>query len=227
MSYLKGNWQLIAITALMVALWATPVILPLKILVVFFHELSHGIAAILTGGEIVALSVTPDQGGVAHTRGGSRFMILTAGYLGSLLCGILLLLAGLKSGADRAIVAVLGLVVLLITALYMRDLFPVIFGASTGALMLAMARFLPNAVNDLALRVIGLTSMIYVPRDIFSDTIERAHLRSDAFMLGELVGGGAQLWGGIWLIISIVVLGVCLRYGLGTNSNITFRHSKP
>ena len=45
LTWLRGHWQLLALTALVIALWDTPAILPLKILVVFLHELSHGLAA--------------------------------------------------------------------------------------------------------------------------------------------------------------------------------------
>ena len=38
-----------------VLLWGTWRIDPLKILVFFFHELSHGLAATLTGGSIVEI----------------------------------------------------------------------------------------------------------------------------------------------------------------------------
>ncbi|HHI69922.1 MAG TPA: M50 family peptidase, partial [Rhodobacteraceae bacterium] len=82
------------------------------------------------------------------------------------------------------------------------------------------ARYVPHDVNDLALRVIGLTSMIYVPLDIFSDTIARSGIRSDAYMLAERFGGATVIWGGLWLLISLAVIGVCFRYGLGERSNI-------
>ncbi len=222
LGWLRGHWQLIALMALVVALWQTPVILPLKLLVVFLHELSHGGAALLTGGEIVSMTLSPDEGGAAMIRGGSRFVVLSAGYVGSLLLGVLLLLAGLHSRADRAVVAGLGVVVLVVTALYLRGLFAMGFGVLAGAVMLAMARFLSHQVNDLALRLIGLTSMIYVPRDIFSDTIARPHLRSDAYMLGEYAFGGPMFWGGLWLVLSFAVIGLCLRYGLGRDSNTHF-----
>lgn len=221
-SWLRGHWQLFALTLLVIALWQTPVMLPLKILVVLFHEISHGLAAILTGGEIVSLSVSTDQGGLAVTRGGSRFLILTAGYLGSLLFGVALLLSGVWSRADRAIMAGLGAALLLIAALYIREVFPLLFCVGLGAVFLAMARFLPNQVNDLALKTIGLTSMIYVPRDIFSDTIARSHLRSDAFMLGEAYFGGAMFWGAIWIMISAIVILACLRFCLAEPSNVSF-----
>ncbi|MEL7115446.1 MAG: M50 family metallopeptidase, partial [Pseudomonadota bacterium] len=195
MTWLKGHWQLLLLTAAVVLLWDTPVLVPLKILVVLFHEISHGVAAVLTGGEIVSLTVSPDQGGLAVTRGGSRFWILTAGYLGSLLIGVGLLLGALRSRADKALVAALGVVTLALTALYIRELFAVLFCLGIGLSLLAISRFLPRTANDLVLRIIGLTSMIYVPRDIFSDTIDRAYLRSDAYMLAEYLGGTGQIWG--------------------------------
>jgi len=68
--------------------------------------------------------------------------------------------------------------------------------------------------------VIGLTSMIYVPYDIFSDTIARPGLPSDAHMLADEFGGATVLWGGAWLVISVVMIGYALRRGLGPSSNI-------
>ncbi|MEZ5790547.1 MAG: M50 family metallopeptidase [Nitratireductor sp.] len=62
--------------------------------------------------------------------------------------------------------------------------------------------------------------MIYVPYDIFSDTIARSELRSDARMMAEEVGGSTMLWGGIWLVVSIAVILLCLRYAFRENSNL-------
>ncbi len=222
MNLLREHWQLALLTALVFALWQTPVMLPLKILVVFLHEVSHGLAAVLTGGQIESLSISMDQGGLAITRGGNLFAILSAGYVGSLVLGVAIFLVALKSNADRALMALLGAAILLITAFYMREWFALAFGLGTGGVMLAMARFLPCEINDMALRVIGLTSMIYVPYDIFSDTIQRSTLRSDAYMLAEAFGGTTMLWGGLWLLISLVVIGACLRVGLRQSSNISF-----
>jgi hypothetical protein len=175
-SFLRGHWQLLALSALVLALWTTPAILPLKILVVFLHELSHGLAALATGGSVESITVNADQGGLTVTRGGSRFWILSAGYLGSLLLGLLFLFAALRTRLDRAFLALLGALVLAVTALYMRELFAAGFGVFAGVAMLAMARYLPHQVNDLFLRLIGLTCLFYAPLDIFSDTIQRAHL---------------------------------------------------
>lgn len=227
MTWLRAHWQIILIALLTCALWSTPLIYPLRLLVVFFHELSHGLAAILTGGSIISLTLSADEGGLATTQGGNLFLILSAGYVGSLLFGVALFLIALRTKADRLATAALGLCTLLIAALYIRDGFPLAFCALTGLSLLLIARFLPVQVNDLVLRIVGLASMIYVPQDIISDTIARAHLRSDARILAEEYGGATMLWGGAWLAISLAVIALTFRHGLGDSSNFQAGREDP
>lgn len=222
MTYLRGHWQLIALTAAVFLLWSTPVVLPLKLLVVFFHELSHAVAAILTGGRVESLSVNFQQGGEVWTVGGSRFLTLSAGYLGSLLIGAGLLLVALRGLADRAALAALGVILLVVLILYVRDIAAILICGATGAALLAAARYLPAPACDLILRIIGLSSLIYVPYDIFDDTLRRASLNSDARMLAEEIGGTTMLWGALWLVVSLAVIVACLRYILGRDSNIAW-----
>jgi len=221
----RGHWQLMVLIALIFALWPTPLVIPLKILTVFLHELSHALATLLTGGSVESLTIDPNQGGAVWSRGGNRFLILSAGYCGSLLIGVTLFVVAVRTRWDRLVLGLLGGVILLVTALYVRTVFAFGFGALTGAAMIAAVRFLGHGPNDLALRVIGLTSMIYVPFDIFSDTVLRSYLQSDARMLAEEFGGPTLFWGGAWLVISLITIGLCLVYGLGPDSNITLRRS--
>ena len=225
MASIKGHWQLLMIAALIVALWGTPVLFPLRLLVVFFHEASHVLAALLTGGSVDSLSLSALEGGEVWSRGGNRFVTLSAGYVGSLLIGVALFFLALRTDLDRLAMAGLGMVTLLIAAVYVRDWFAFGFCAGMGAGMIAMARTLPRAASDLGLRVLGLTSMMYVPLDIVSDTITRSNLPSDARMLAEEFGGATVIWGGLWLLISLCVIGAALRYGLGPDSN--FRRVAP
>ncbi len=223
MAFLRGHWQLTALTIAVFALWSTPFVLPLKLLVVVFHEVSHGAAAVLTGGSIDSISVNFQQGGEAWTRGGSRFLILTAGYMGSLLIGVGLLLAALRGRADRAIVAGLGVLLLVVLVLYVRDIPSALITMTTGVALLAAAQFLRSQICDLILRIIGLSSIIYVPYDIFDDTLRRASLPSDARLLAQEVGGTTMMWGALWLILSAGVIYWCLRRALGHNSNLSLQ----
>jgi len=211
---MKQLWPTLLIVAAIFLLWNTPVMIPLKILIVFFHELSHGLAAVLTGGSIESISISPQQGGLTTTRGGWLFVITSAGYLGSLLIGVLLYLSALKTKADKLIMGTLGATMLLVAVLYMRELFALGFTIAAGAAMLASARFLPENINDAALRVLGLVSMGYVPFDIISDTIIRSSLRSDAYNLSTQTGLPTVIWGGIWLLASLYVVWKVMRYSL-------------
>ncbi len=219
---IKGHWQLLLITTVVFALWRFDVLLPLKILVVFLHEASHAFAALLTGGSVDELSLDTRQGGHVISRGGSLFWIITAGYLGSLLLGCALFLLGLRTDLDRWVVTALGLTMIALVVFYIRDLFPIVFCLSMGGALLAAARYLDHHVSDLILRIIGLTSMIYVPYDIVSDTILRSHLNSDARLLAENFGGPTIFWGVVWLVLSLVVIVFALRRGLSEPSNIDF-----
>lgn len=222
MRFLSSHWQLLALTAVLFALWHTPVVVPLRILIVFLHEFAHAGAAWLTGGAVEQISLSPDQGGFTVTRGGNRFAILSAGYLGSLLIGAGLLMLALRSDADRWVTCALGAILLVVTALYVRDLFAAAFCIVTGVALLGLARYLGHAANDMALRVIGLGSLIYVPFDIFDDTIARSGLPSDARMMGAEFGGPTVLWGALWLTLSLAVIASCLRHILGAQTNIRF-----
>lgn len=222
MRILRDHWQMLVLVVLVFAFWSSPGMLPLRILVVFLHELAHGLAALATGGVIEAMTLSPMEGGSATTRGGNLFLIFSAGYLGSLLLGVILFLGALRTGADRVLMGGLGLVMIAIAVAYMREGFALAFTLGAGLVFLLMAWFLPRVVNDLALRVVGLVSMIYVPFDIFSDTIDRAHLDSDARMLAEEFGGPTVLWGGLWLVLSLFVILGCLKLSHGKASNISF-----
>ena len=103
----------------------------------------------------------------------------------------------------------------LATVLFMRNLFGLAYGLGMALALLGIARFLPAVISDYALRLIGVMSLLYVPRDIFSDTIQRSHLRSDARMLAEEIGGTTWLWGGIWLLVSLAICAVAVRWSLG------------
>ncbi len=219
---MKQHWQTLLIVAAIFLLWNTPLMIPLKILIVFFHELSHGLAAVVTGGSIESISISPQQGGLTTTRGGWLFLITSAGYLGSLLIGVALFLAALNTKADKLIMGALGVTMLLVAALYMRELFALGFTIAAGAAMLASAKYLPENVNDAALRVLGLVSMGYVPFDILSDTILRSGERSDAYALATQTGLPTVLWGGLWLVASVFIIWRALKISLNSKTHISF-----
>jgi hypothetical protein len=203
----RNNLHLPLIVAVLVLLlWDTILVYPFKIFVVLLHEISHGLAAVATGGSIERITLSADQGGACQTAGGSRFWILNAGYLGSLGWGALLLLLGTRSKADRPLVGALGAVLLLITLLYIRGGFGFMYGAVAGTALIGAAWALPPYVSDALLRTLGLVSCLYVPWDIASDALLRRIPSSDASALGELTWIPGPVWGALWIGLSLALL---------------------
>jgi hypothetical protein len=212
----KLDWKAIAllvgIFVVVALLWETPVVWPLRVLVVFFHEASHGLAALATGGAIDSLRILPDESGLATTRGGSAFAIYSAGYLGSLLFGAVILIVAARTRLDRIAAGALGGILALLTVLFVpfSNPFGFAFGLVVGAALIAIARWLPAAVSDVALKVIGITSCGYAILDIYSDVIARPGLRSDAAMLGEATGVPTMVWGVLWVALAVAGAGAAL-----------------
>jgi hypothetical protein len=229
-NWLRGHWQLLGLTAILFAFWTTGLAYPFRMLIVLFHELSHGFAALVTGGEIEKIILYRAEGGVIFTRGGNGFLISSAGYLGSLLIGIILMVTAIQSRLDRPLLMLCGAVIILAAGLYVRDTFSLIFCLMGGGAMITIAIILPAQVSDLLLRVIGLSSMLYVPWDIWTDTIRPSPLstgQSDAASIAARSIGTEMMWGGIWLILALIVIVSCLRNGLGSHSNLSFRTGEP
>jgi hypothetical protein len=201
----------VAIAVLALLFWDTAVVYPLRVFVVFLHEISHGMAATLTGGRIVAIGLTFDEGGVCVTEGGSRFLILNAGYLGSLFWGALFLVLSARTRASREITGLMGAFVLVVTLLYVRSLFGFLYGLASGAALVAAAWKLPRDVTDDLLQTIGVVSCLYAVWDVFSDVLSREAAGSDASALGRLTGIPAVAWGVLWIAASLVVVFFALR----------------
>jgi hypothetical protein len=206
-------WKVGLIVLAVVLLWNSWLVYPLKILVVFFHELSHGLAALLTGGSIVEIQLQREQGGLCVTKGGSRFVVLTAGYLGSLVVGGSILLLAARSPKDKAITGTLAVVLLAVTLLFVRPWFGfgMVFGLLSAAALVLAAVYLGKEANDWLLRVIGIVSCLYAVLDIKSDVLDRPEAGSDAHMLAELTGIPTILWGLLWIAAALFATYAFLR----------------
>lgn len=196
-------------------LWNTPLVYPVKIFTVFLHELGHGLAAVLTGGRIVSIKLTADQGGLATTAGGWELLVIPAGYIGSMLFGGLILLAAARSRADKLISLLIAMTVAAVTLLFVRNLFGFAFGLAFAGAMAAMGRWGGAALNDFMLRLLGLTSILYAVIDIYSDLIVRTVPSSDASAMSRLLFGPPAMWGVLWMLLALGAAAFFLKLSLG------------
>jgi hypothetical protein len=187
------------------ALWPTLAVYPLKIFVVFLHELSHALAGVATGGHVQRITLSAAEGGATYTEGGNAFLTLSAGYLGSLIWGLLLLVgANARPARARAVLSALSLITLFATVMLVRSMFGFVFGLVFGFALLIASRRLPAPGVRVILTVLGLTSALYAVLDIRDDVLARPAAESDANMLAHMTGVPTVVWGVLWITIALV-----------------------
>lgn len=183
--------------------WDSDLLYPVRLAVLLLHEVSHAGAALLTGGEVRELVVTPDRGGYCDCPGGNAFLTLSSGYLGSVGWGVALGWFGTARDAPaRVLITALGLLLPAVTLLYATGGLTLLLGAATGGVLLLTAWRLPTAGRRAVLLALGLTSCLYAGVDVASDVLGRAEATSDAVLLARATSVPAPVWGVVWILVA-------------------------
>src|SRR6476660_10491110 len=126
---------LLLAAVLSIALWFIPfaevLSYPFRIFVTFIHEGGHALAALMTGNSVASLSVAMNASGETYTTQGgllSQIFISSAGYLGSMAFGALLLILIRKAVAARIVLLSCGIFIFALTMIF--GLFKPIFSLS-------------------------------------------------------------------------------------------------
>ncbi|RLV61252.1 M50 family peptidase [Parashewanella curva] len=115
-------WIYLAVAAFLVQI---PILgLPLYWFATFYHELSHGIATLLTGGVVEKIQLFTDGSGYCFSIGGIHTIIAFSGYLGTPWFGAMIFkIAEPRNSAITKILAVIMLSIIAVTLLfYVSDL---------------------------------------------------------------------------------------------------------
>jgi hypothetical protein len=194
---------------------------PFRLLITLVHELGHGLAAILTGGDFVRFIVNIDGSGLAYTSGGWRLIVIPAGYLGVALFGGLLIMLGRSHRGASLAMGAIGLVMIIFSLRYgipsvfsgefLGGLVAVVSGVVFGAVFLLVAwRATPGAVIFL-LHVVaiqaGLTAFADIVAVLGMSAPFNGGPRTDAISMAELTLIPAIVWAGLWAITALVLIG--------------------
>ncbi|SEK84241.1 Peptidase M50B-like [Colwellia chukchiensis] len=176
--------------------------IPFKWLESYFHEISHGLAALLTGGEIVRIQLFPNGAGLCTTRGGSVFFISLMGYGGAILWGCLLFIMANRHRRLAQGFALL-LVCLFVASmlLWVRDLLTLFIVAVLLLLVLAKLKYSSTKYLQKLLQMTGLLVLLN-------------SLMSPLYLLdGQAKGDGAALasitfipefvWVAMWFALAL------------------------
>jgi peptidase M50B-like protein len=179
--------------------------LPFNWLESYFHEISHGIAAVLSGGKIIQIELFLDGAGLCTTQGGIRFFTSFMGYTGAALWGAAVYrLASVHYKTAKVLCGFIILLLVVSCLLWVRDLLTFFIISVLIMLFLLKFKLDGNLVFQRILQLIGLTVLLNA-------------VMSPLYLLdGKTQGDGATLanvtyipelvWVVIWMIIGVLLL---------------------
>ncbi len=198
--------------------WRVPIVgwllYPFQLYGTFVHELSHGLAAVLTGGEFRRFVVHPDLSGTALSAGGIRWIVVSAGYIGSAIFGGILTLLSVSAVPARRVLVWLGLMLGVLSLLFVRNLFGLAAGVVLAALLYGAGRKLRETWADSLLLLLAVQMMLNALDSVF-DLVQisaaSGATRTDAQIMAQATGIPAIVWAGLWSSLSLLILLAALR----------------
>ncbi len=227
---------LILAAIISVILWFVPfaeiLSYPFRIFVTFIHEGGHAIAALLTGNSVQSLSVAMNGSGETYTTQGGmwpQMLVSSAGYLGAMTFGALLLVLIRRAVAARVVLVASAAVVFLLTMIF--GVFKPLIASSWTSLngipftlmasvtltigLWAVARFASARVASFLVSLLAVQCVLNALLDLktvfFLSSPFAATVPTDALNMANATGVPALIWAAIWITMSIGILVLALR----------------
>jgi len=217
-----------------VVLWFVPfaevLTYPFRIFVTFIHEGGHAIAALLTGNSVGSLSVAMNASGETYTTHGgliSQTLVSSAGYIGSMAYGALLLVLIRKAVAARLVLVGSAAIIFLLTLIY-GILKPIVsWGALSGIPftllagtvltvgLIAIAKFASARVATFFVSFLAVQCILNALLDLktvfFLSSPFAPTVPTDAMNLATITGLPAIFWAILWILLAVGILALAMR----------------
>ena len=222
---------------LSIVLWFVPyaevLSYPFRIFVTFIHEGGHAIAALLTGNSVQSLSVAMNASGETYTTQGGTFsqmFVSSAGYLGAMTFGALLLVLIRRAVAARIVLMGSAAVILVLTTIF--GLFKPLVAGSWGSLsgipftvfagivlaigLLAVARFASPRVATFVVSMLAvqcvLNALLDLKTVLFLSSPFAPSVPNDAVNMANATHIPAIIWAILWILLAFGILSIALRF---------------
>ncbi|BCL36973.1 M50 family metallopeptidase [Nostoc sp. MS1] len=204
-------------------LWQIPggdyILYPFTILATWFHEMGHGLMALLLGGEFQKLEIFSNGSGRAtyaiRTLLGpiGPGLVAAAGPMGPPLAGAALILASRSFTTASLSLKILGSFLLLSTLIWVRSWFGLVAIPLLGLFILGISLKAPRWMQGIAIQFLGVQACVstYHQLDyLFSYTAGPLGL-SDTAQIQRYLLLPYWFWGGLMAIASLIILVQSLR----------------
>lgn len=235
---------LLAAAAISVIIWFIPyaeiLTYPFRIFVTFIHEGGHAIAALLTGNSVESLSVAMNASGETYTTEGGLFsqvLVSSAGYVGSMAYGALLLVLIRKAVAARLVLLGSAALIFVLTLIYgvFKPLyswgtlsgipFTLFAGIALTVGLVVLARFASARVaaffvSFLAVQCV-LNALLDLKTVLFLSSPFEKTVPTDAANMATITGIPALFWALIWILLAFVILWIAMKlYVAGRDARV-------
>jgi len=242
---------LLAAAVISIVLWFIPfaeiVTYPFRIFVTFIHEGGHALAALLTGNSVASLSIATNASGETYTTQGgtiSQMFVASAGYLGSMTFGALLLVLIRKAIAARIVLIGSAALVLGLTVIYglikpaMSGVvssalpFTILAGTLLSVSLIVIAKYATARVATFFVSLLAVQCLLNALLDLktvfFLSSPFATSVPTDAVNMANATGIPALVWAVLWIVAAIAILGVAMRlYISGRNKQLQFDLNRP
>jgi len=226
---------------LSIALWFIPfaeiLSYPFRIFVTFIHEGGHALAALVTGNSVQSLSVAMNGSGETYTTQGglfSQMLVSSAGYIGAMTYGALLLVLIRRSVAARLVLVGSAAVVFALTTVFgvvkpvmagtwgsLSGLpFTLLAGVLISVGLFAVARFASARVATFLVSFLAVQCVLNALLDLktvfFLSSPFATTVPTDALNMANATGVPAIVWSVVWISLSVLILAVTVRQYIGS-----------
>ncbi len=234
----QANVLLLA-AAISIGLWFIPfaefLTYPFRLFVTFIHEGGHALAALFTGNSVAGLSIATNASGETYTTQGgliSQVLVSSAGYIGAMIYGALLLVLIRRSVAARLVLVGSAAVVLGLTLIYgvYKPLtsglgasgipFTLLAGTVLSLGLVLVARFARPRVASFFLSFLAVQCVLNALLDLktvfFLSSPFAPNVPTDAVNMANATGIPAFFWAGAWIVSSLGILLLTMRLYVGS-----------
>jgi hypothetical protein len=206
-----------------IALWQVPggnyILYPFTIMATWFHEMAHGLMALLLGGKFEKLMIFSNGSGIAYYSGSlflgpvSNFLVAAAGPMGPPLAGAGLIIASRNPKASSMILKFLGIFLIFSALVWVRSIFGFVAILVIGSMVLVVSFVGSQGMRVFTAQFLGVQACVatYFQLDyLFSFSAGPLGI-SDTGRMQQILLLPYWFWGALMAVGSIVILIASLR----------------
>lgn len=230
---------LLIATLVTIGLWFIPyadyLVYPIRLFVTFIHESSHAFVAVLTGGSVQSLTIFADTSGVVYSGGHGwlgGLLTSSAGYLGTTVFGVLMLLLIRRSVSSHKVLFASGALIALITLIFgvispvfhifslsvpfSGMVFTIVTGFLLSVSLFALAKFASARIASFTVAFLAIQCLLNALADLktvffINAPFVGSDISNDAANMTAATGIPAIFGVVIWIVVSLVLISFALR----------------